>query len=473
MATSIIEQEPKYYSLPVGQPIIFVISNDTAVANESNVMFFADVHISSEGPPNLSVGDKIIGRFQTTPNNKGVGMFDFSSVVENFVSADVGASPNAKHDEFGAASATLNESYPIHIIDKYSYSLNSVRFMKIQFGVQYLDTTSTPPAVVVDTTTLVNTTGTYKLMNGYLKETDELETTSTKFGYNIISKFALATTSKSFLSNMPTTLYCDIDDYGTIAMYTPNSTSGGFTHMELEYVWGDGSGSQTVDVNRGNGNGAWAAWSLIATNCQLYFSPFPANLNAWEPIFQGEYTSGKIKGGLIRVRAMNGVQQYSKQYTIKVNCDEEKGYEPIRLAWLNQWGAYDYWTFNKKSIKSINTSPTTWNQLSGTWGESKYAPRWQGGEKNLRMNSKERYRINTDFIGEEYNVMFEEMINSPIVYKIRPYHLTNFNYAHNSKLVQSVRVLTNSFTKKTRANDKLIQYGFEIELSKTLKTQSV
>jgi len=472
MATSIIEQEPQYNTLVVGQPVVFVISNNTAVANETRVMFYADVHISGNTPPNLNNQENFIGRFKTTPNNAGVGIFDFASVVENFVSADTRSSDNAEFKDFVPAS-TLAKSYPIHIIDKYSYSLNSVRFMKIQFGVQYLDTTTTPPTVSIDTTTLVNSSANYKLTNGYIKSSDNYLEDSNSFGYNMITKFALGTSGKSFLSNMPTTLYCNINDFGTIAMLTPNSLSGGFSHMELEYVWGDGTAPTIVDVDRTNGAGAWNGWSLDARFCQLYFAPFPANLNSWEPTFQAQYNSGKIKGGIIKVRAMNGVQQYSNQYNINVNCDETKGYEPIRLGWLNQWGAWDYWTFTKKSVKTITTSPTTWNQLEGTWMSSKFAPRINGGEKNFKINSKERYQLNTDFLDTSYNVMFIEMMNSPEVYIINPYFVTGATFAATSHYIEPVRILTNSFTKKTRANDKLIQYSFNIEKSKTLKTQSI
>ena len=39
--------------------------------------------------------------------------------------------------------------------------------------------------------------------------------------------------------------------------------------------------------------------------------------------------------------------------------------------------------------------------------------------------------------------------------------------------VTPVRLTTSSFTRKTVANDKLIQYTFEAELSRTLTTQSI
>ena len=42
-----------------------------------------------------------------------------------------------------------------------------------------------------------------------------------------------------------------------------------------------------------------------------------------------------------------------------------------------------------------------------------------------------------------------------------------------NQYVTPVRLTTSSFTRKTIANDKLIQYTFEVEKSKTLRTQAV
>ena len=64
-------------------------------------------------------------------------------------------------------------------------------------------------------------------------------------------------------------------------------------------------------------------------------------------------------------------------------------------------------------------------------------------------------------------------MNSPEVYLINPSEPGASIPGVFDHYVEPVRILTNSFTKKTRTNDKLVQYTFNIEKSKTLKTQSV
>jgi hypothetical protein len=80
--------------------------------------------------------------------------------------------------------------------------------------------------------------------------------------------------------------------------------------------------------------------------------------------------------------------------------------------------------------------------------------------------------MNTEFVTEADTVVFEELINSPEVYLLEGYRVEITNAALN-QYVTPVRLTTSSFTRKTIANDKLMQYTFEVEKSKTLRTQSV
>ena len=87
MAT-LIEQKPLFSQVPVGQEVIFVVSNSTIVAGFTNVRFIADVYISNTTPASITTTTIPTATFKTTPNNAGVGIFDFKQVVENYVSAD-------------------------------------------------------------------------------------------------------------------------------------------------------------------------------------------------------------------------------------------------------------------------------------------------------------------------------------------------------------------------------------------------
>ena len=80
--------------------------------------------------------------------------------------------------------------------------------------------------------------------------------------------------------------------------------------------------------------------------------------------------------------------------------------------------------------------------------------------------------MNTGFVTESDAVMFEELTNSPEVYLLDGFQ-TDVNFSALNQYVTPVRLKTSSFTKKTIANDRLMQYSFEVEKSKTLRTQSI
>tara|TARA_R110000737_G_scaffold209944_1_gene227728 strand:- start:678 stop:1295 length:618 start_codon:yes stop_codon:yes gene_type:complete len=202
-----------------------------------------------------------------------------------------------------------------------------------------------------------------------------------------------------------------------------------------------------------------------------YFGCFPANLRAdGTTTFAALVTAGTIQGGYYTIRDGNG---QSLLYRINILCPNQKGFEAIRLTWLNQWGVWDYYTFNMKSTRSISTNRTSYTQQDGTWNESTFKiSGYKGGKKNFRVNSTEKIKLNTDFVTEEEGVWFEELINSPEVYIVNGFSDDVANTITN-KYIEPVVLTTSSYVKKTIANDKLMQYTIEIEKSKMKRTQSV
>jgi len=466
MAT-LIEQKPLYTQLPVGQEVIFVVSNNTIVAGFTNVRFIADVYISDNTPTAISSTSVPIATFKTTPNNAGVGIFDFKQVVENYVSADNMAGTQSSYK---GITTTDDTPHPIHLIDKYSRNKKAARWLTIQFKTQYTDASGD----VVTPQALFQNSVDYQIFNGYLKYSDILTmgtgATANDFGFDL-SNYNLSAQTDSFLTNAPATQYANLKDYGTIAFLSPNNN---LDYIRLQYK--DSSGSQigTENIEKNSANGGWGAVSSSIFYRMFFFGCFPANLQNWSSTFNALVSAGTIQGGSIVIQAFDDSgNKIATQYTININCPNLKGFESIRLCWLNQWGAWDYYTFTQKSVRSISTKGSTYEQLAGTWNEAAYrVDSYKGGKKAFRVNATEKITMNTDFVSESENDMFEELINSPEVYILEGYQ-TDGTFSALNQYVKPVRLTTSSFTKKTVANDKLIQYTFEVEKSKTLRTQSV
>jgi hypothetical protein len=461
MAT-IIEQEPLYDILPVGQDIMFTVSNNAIVANQTRVKFIAEVHISSTTAANQNTTTDLIGTFKTTPNNAGVGMFNLSSVVESYVKADNFAGVLSQY-KTAIVSLSSDIQVPLHLIDKYSYNNHTMRWLSIRFKVEYLDTTTN--TIIVSTQ--IKDSDDFKIFNGYLKYTDKLHTFNSDFGLDIgagsSTPIELIGISSSFLTNAPTVQYANITDYGTVGLLPKNDN---VSYIKLSYYNSVGASLGSENVSSGLSS------SANITQKILYFGCYPANLQNWSSAFQALVTADTIS--YYTVQAFDSLnQERSKEYTININCPDLRGYESVRLAWLNQWGAWDYYTFTKKSVRSISTKGSTYTQQSGTWNKAHYRPQgYKGGMKSFRVNATERIKMNTDFVNEINSEWFEELINSPEVYMLEGYQ-TDSAFAMLNTYVTPVRLTTTSYTRKTIANDKLMQYTFEVEKSKTLRTQSV
>jgi hypothetical protein len=358
---------------------------------------------------------------------------------------------------------------PIHLIDKYSKNANSVKKMFITFSV-YGALGVTYPVVQIGAAT---SSKEYLIFNGVLQYDDVLTLNNKNYGYNLESALLYTTMANGkFLSNAPTTQYANVDDYGTFAflnlMPLPNYT---FAMKVIVFTYYSSAGVAYASESLTN---PFASVGMGASIMQMYVGAFPGNLRGRSSTFNtfiGLHPDGYYT---IRAESYGGYQ--SATYTIQLNCPTNLGHEPIRLTWLNQWGAWDYYTFTQKSIKSISTSRTPYTQISGTWNEETLAiSGYQGGRKNFRVNTSERIRMNTAYVTEEEGKWFEELINSPEVYVLNGYdgaESAPYDIITN-KYVEPVTLTTSSYTKKTIANDKLMQYTFEVEKSKNRRTQAV
>ena len=310
MSATLIEQHPLYDTLPVGQDVIFTVSNTEIVSTYTNVKFIAEVHISAGTNPNPSTNNDVVGTFKTSPNNAGVGMFDFRPIIESFVNSDNLARKDSSYKGTVNAEGT---NVPIHLIDKYSGNLNAMRYLFIRFKIEYINSAG---ALV---TTGIKDSDSYNIFNGYLKYTDVLDLANTpftqntgnNFGYPIPQKFTLEVNDGEFLSNAPTTQYANLEDYGTLSFLTINSRPS-----KIRLVYYDSTGSQIgleyVDFTFANGG--WVVASGYTSKRLFYFGCFPANLRNWSTLFQGFVTAGTIQGGYYTVEPLNSASSNFKPY---------------------------------------------------------------------------------------------------------------------------------------------------------------
>ncbi len=133
-------------------------------------------------------------------------------------------------------------------------------------------------------------------------------------------------------------------------------------------------------------------------------------------------------------------------FTNKTECK----YDVINCIFKNKFGVWQTIPFNKLSKKSQDFTNESYNGLISSYGSYSLN---QHEKQTFNVNGKEKVTVNTDFISEEYNALFTELM------------LSEFIYLEENGQVLPVNLLKNSFEKKTKLINKLIQYSMDFEYS--------
>lgn len=138
-------------------------------------------------------------------------------------------------------------------------------------------------------------------------------------------------------------------------------------------------------------------------------------------------------------------------HTIKIERICETRFNPIKLIFINRFGAYQEMWFDKKSVESMTASEerykaSTINGL-GIYNISNHT------NKILSKNGSESVTINTGFVDDQMYYPLKELILSESVWTLK------------DGQVLPININTSSLTHKTKVNDKLIQYTMDFTYS--------
>ena len=484
-----IEQKPKYRLVPAASNIVFTIKDDVTINPSSSkfkIKYTAKVYVHNR-TSGLTNTENRIAVLKVTPNGVGAGIFDLAPILENYVSPDYegGVVHNSTSTYFSQYNGTdYSETTPhtIHQIDDFSTNRNSVRFFKVKFNVEAADSAT---GSVTQQYSSDKVTDEFLIYNGVLYDTDILKLDSTgDFGYNLDNAgFILNSSTDSFLTNSPKTQYVRTTDYLTLSYFSEYDWDfrvgvSGLQYPSIKYI--------TIDFQYNGGSVLNTTKTINASSGGQsgYMSDSNVKLQ-----FAGVGTANLVGGGITlpanwdyyTITAKDsGNNVCSDDYYFYKQEEDCKGFETIRLTWLNKFGVWDYYNFTKKSVRSFNTKRKSYTQVTGTWNESRYTPHgYKRGRKNFRINSLERITLNTDFLNSDNESKWiEGLLNSPDVYIINGYSLDAFESSSTTtgivnKYVEPVIVTTSNITRKTRANDKLLQYTIEVERNKDNNTQAI
>jgi len=493
-----IIQQPLYKMVATDEEIIFAVQDLAIAATKVRVKYIAEVYVTSGASPFGQTALKI-ATLKVIPNDSGTGIFDFSRVLEAYVSPDYlggetivagGVAYYSKANEI--THRVLPHS--IHQIDTHSLNRNACKIFGIKFYLEYADAIGEP---LQNTSNSPLLSETFYIHNAVRQEDDLLgyETQRDWFGYNYDwNYYVLNDTDGKFLTNAPTTQYIGEADYCTIGYFNQSGEGLGQGSLLGKKIGSTSTSSSLVkfiritfyNVDDADIGSTLNYYNTVQNGSLTWETPVPRAAIQYTGV--GTANIVGAGGSLPAAWHYYTVQAFddtlsnaiSKPYYF-YKQEVCKGFEKFRLTWLNRLGVWDYFNFTKKNVRKVNSKRSTYQQIKGSWNEDKYIKHgYKGGKKVFSTNSKEVVTLQTDFITEEAAEWLEELFTSPEVFVLQERtpdvaqstaQPSSTVYNVSNKYVQPCIITTSSYTRKTTANDKLKQYTVEIEMSHNKRIQ--
>ena len=151
----------------------------------------------------------------------------------------------------------------------------------------------------------------------------------------------------------------------------------------------------------------------------------------------------------VYVTSASGVEVF------KVKTLEECLYTPIKVTFVNKFGAFQDLIFFKKSIdktsvKGEEFKTAVFNQATLTYKT------YQHQRTQFMVQGTDSITMNTGYISEDYNQVIEQLMLSEQVWA---------TFITDTEEVRPLVPKTKSFTHKTQLNDKLIDYTIEFDIA--------
>lgn len=137
----------------------------------------------------------------------------------------------------------------------------------------------------------------------------------------------------------------------------------------------------------------------------------------------------------------------------------EQKYPNVRIKWKNRFGQWDIFDFDMVSREAFSTTKRTYQPQVGSWDSSTLSyNQYDSSIENYVSDSNQTLQVNTDWVSEDYNEIFKQLLVSDEIY---------WMYSGNN--VKPLAIKTSNIQFKTGVVDKLIRYTFDFDLGQNYK----
>lgn len=143
----------------------------------------------------------------------------------------------------------------------------------------------------------------------------------------------------------------------------------------------------------------------------------------------------------------------------EVVCEEY--YTPVRVAYKNRYGQFDFLNFYKRHDNQFNTEQRVYQPQLGTWNSSTLSyNQYQTRQQRYIVDATEIMICNTNWLQEGWNDLMKQLLVSDEIYWL---------FDQTNRITKPLSIRTNSLTFKTGVNDKLIQYTIAFDIGQPYK----
>jgi hypothetical protein len=422
---------------PAQSPIVFSVTETTQAYTASEFQYVANLYVWSG---NYNQSGSYIYQARKYPNATGSGIFDFSKMI------------NSTLTDLSATNGS------------------NIKWYKAEFGWQYASgsTYVTQSGGLTQVTSSINesTQSYFRAYDGYDTFLNQYSYTNPNYyfdsfinggigveslGFPIMSDAYLVTqsvlsTDHSDLANQTNRRY----EKG-LSVFVGRSVAGGpFTPSNISITASYTTG--TILSASYNTNPYTA--SLTSSAQIIHISCAPSDVSwslDWPTIPTASLDSYSFRAHPYQAARFN----------YQVVC--ESYYTPVRIAFKNKYGQFDFLNFYKRHNTTFETDQRLYQPQLGSWGaRTLQIDNFQTKQQRYIVDATQTLECNTDWLEEGWNNLMQQLLVSDEIYWL-------YGQRNPNRLTLPLTIKTNNLLFKTGVNNKLIQYTITFDIGQPYK----
>ena len=385
-------------------PMVFAVSESNEEAYTSSSMQFVMELKYWQGNRLTGAPDEPNYTLQKYPNPSGSGIFDVSRIVTSLFTE-----PRA------ANSSSI-----------YNFSVNS-----------YIQYQTSPSSSFFTGSHLSVTPG--QSIDGYQLFQDPLQG-------SLGDRIYESTPFWPMMTDGPVSQSYFAENYGRMSIWTGQPVNQSYVAMGIVYSSSFAGEDNNIVIP--------VTESQESTEC-VYTFPISPNEPDW-PLDSDPNNIDNFEIFLVSGSTnYDGSNKIGNSLHFDLECT--KKYPNVRIKWKNRFGQWDYFNFNLVSTETFNTERSRYQPQIGTWTDRTLTYNdYDSAIQNYITDSTLKLSVNTDYVNEDYNEIFKQLMVSDEIYWV----YEEGSELNNTEKVKPLAIDTSSFNLKTNVVDKLIQYQF-------------